>query len=56
MNKFRENLIDYVSSIYGLEHEITIKFATRCENLPDTFENDIALAKTARTYGYLATQ
>lgn len=34
MTELRENLLDRIIRIYGFEHEITIWFATMCEQYP----------------------
>ena len=34
MTTLRENLLDRIIHVYGFEHEITILFATLCEQYP----------------------
>lgn len=43
MTNFREELVDRMIALYGFEHELTVKFATLCEEWEDTELNDICL-------------
>ena len=43
MTNFREKLVDRMIALYGFEHELTVNFATLCEEWEDTEQNDICL-------------
>lgn len=49
MSAYRENLVDRLIRIYGLENPIVIEFCRYCENWADSEENDNLLTVYVET-------
>jgi len=49
MSAYRENLVDRLIRIYGLENPIVIEFCRYCENWADGEENDNLLTVYVET-------